>query len=269
MDIKIKIYRWSLKFVLDSNIISNAESLNFSEDINAWQGGLDIELALPFNDTSILVWDLIEYSIYNENYKNWLLKYSWVVNKIKRQYKWLAEWITLQCESLTKLLTDTEVDKTYTWTYQSIVNNIISDLPTNITSMDFVWNTLFKNLVQNTSSTSVVIDWNLLQALQKLFETWTFFINQFWEIKDTFTTKHILKFQTDIINNSTEEDSTWIISSDIIIWERILNINAGDLIKIQNTDTFLNLDNKQIKKLDFSILEKSIFIEKLEQLATK
>jgi hypothetical protein len=41
------------------------------------------------------------------------------------------------------------------------------------------------------------------------------------------------------------------------------------LIKIQNTDTFLNLDNKQIKKLDFSILEKSIFIEKLEQLATK
>ncbi len=71
-------------------------------------------------------------------------KYSWIVNKIKRQYNKWVKWISLQCESLVKLLTNIEVNKTYTWTYQSIVNNIISDLTTNTTSMDFVWNTFLK-----------------------------------------------------------------------------------------------------------------------------
>ncbi len=35
MEIKIKIYRWNTKFILSGDIISNAENLNFSEDINA------------------------------------------------------------------------------------------------------------------------------------------------------------------------------------------------------------------------------------------
>lgn len=265
MEIKIKIYRGAKKFELKN--ISNSDTLDFSEDLNSWQSGFDIELWIDFNNTDIQVWDIFEYSIYNEQYKNWLLKYSWRVNVLSRNYKKWIQNVKLKCESITNLLTQVEVDKTYTWTYQSIVNDIIADLPTNICSMDFLGNTYFKNLIQNTSvAPDLVINWNLLKALQDLFEDKKFFINQFWEIKDTFTKKHLFKFWTHIIENETEEDETGFINSDIRIGEEILDINAGDLIKIINTDTFLNLDNKQIEKLDFSLLEKNIMIWKIEQL---
>ncbi len=265
MEIKIKIYRGSTKFELKN--ISEKSNFDFSEDINSGQGWFDIDLLVPFTNTDLQIWDLFEYSIYNEDYKNWLLKYTWRVNKIKRYYdKWL-QWVSLVCESLTNLLINVEVNKTYSWTYQSIVNDIIADLPTNTCDMDFLWSTIFKNLIQNTSvAPDLVHKWNLLKALQDLFEDKKFFINQYGEIKDTFTKKHLFKFWIDIITNDTEEDETGFINSDIKIWANILDINVWDKIKIINTDTFLNLDNEQIEKLDFSLFEKNIFIWKIEQL---
>ncbi len=267
LDIKIKIY-WIKTFEIDPLIIWNANDLNFSEDLNSWQGGFDIDLMVDFTNTDYKVWDLFEYSIYDENYKNWLLKYSWVITKIKRNYHDNEQWITLECESITNLLVKREVDKTYSWTYKSIVDDIIADLDSNNCNMDFVWINYFKNLIQDDSlAPNLEINWNLLQALQKLFKNKTFFINQFWEIKDTFTKKHLLKFWRDIFSNDTEEDETWIINADLEI-KSIQDINAWDLIKIVNTDTFLNLDWEQITKLDFTLNKKNILIWEIKQLKT-
>ncbi len=267
VDIKIKIY-WTKVFEINPYIVSNSNTLNFSEDLNSWQGGFDIDLLVDYNNTDYKPWDLFEYSIYNEKYKNWLLKFSWIINKIRRKYNWTTQWIILECESLAYLFVKKEVNKTYTWTYQSIVSDIISDLDTNSCNMDFVWGSIFKNLIQDTSTApNLEINWNLLWALQKLFENKKFFINQFWEIKDTFTKKHLLKFWRDIFLNETEEDETWIINADLEV-QTTQDINAWDLVKIVNTDTFLNLDQEQITKLDFSLNKKNILIWEIKQLKT-
>ena len=266
-DIKIKIY-WNTNFEIPNETIDNADNLNFSEDINSWQSWIDIDLMVEFTNTDYEVWNLVEYVIYDEQNKNWLLKFAWVITKIKRSYKDNEQWITLECESITNLLVQKEVDKTYTWTYKSIVDDIIADLDSNDCSMDFVWSNYFNNLIQNNSvAPNLIINWSLLQALQKLFEDKTFFVNQFWEIKDTFTKKHLLKFWIDIFSNNTEEDENWIVNANLEI-KSIQNINAWDLIKIVNTNSFLNLDWQQITKLDFTLNKKNILIWEIKQLKT-
>jgi hypothetical protein len=50
MDIKIKIYGDKV-FEIDNRIISNADSLDFSEDINSGQSGIDIDLLVDFDNT--------------------------------------------------------------------------------------------------------------------------------------------------------------------------------------------------------------------------
>jgi hypothetical protein len=208
---------------------------------------------------------LVEYSIYNEDYKNWLLKYSWVITKIKRSYEGKKQWITLETESVTYLLSQKQINKNYTWTYQSIVDDIINDLWDNTCNMNFLWNQIFKNEVQNIATTSITINGNLLEALQKLFENKTFFINQYGEIKDTFAKKHKIKFGRDIFSNSTEENSTWITNVELEV-KTSHDINVWDYIKIINTDTFLNLDNKQITKLDFALHRKKIIIWEISEI---
>ena len=262
--IKIKVYGTKV-FEIDDSIISNSDDLNFSEDINSWHSWFDIDLLVDFTTTDYKVWDVLEYSIYNEDYKNGLLKYTGLITKIKRNYSSEKQWITLECESITYLLVKKEINKIYTGTYQSIVDDIIWDLDSNVCSMDFLWNTYFKNEVQNTATTSLTLDWNLLQGLQKLFKNIPFFINQFWEITDTFTKKHLLKFWRDIFSNTTEENESGIINAELEI-KSIQDINAGDMIKIVNTDTFLNLDNQQITKLDFTLENKTVIIWEINQI---
>jgi hypothetical protein len=262
--IKIKIY-WTKVFEIDDDIISNSDDLNFSEDINSWQSWFDIDLLVDFTTTEYKVWDMLEYSIYNDEHKNGLLKYTGVITKIKRTYSSEQQWITLECESLTYILVQKNVNKTYNWTYQSIVDDMITDLWSNSCNMNFLWTEIFKNKVQNTATTSLTLDWNLLQGLQKLFENKVFFINQFGEITDTFPRKHLLKFWRDIFSNVTQEDSSWIINAELEI-QSIQDINVGDMIKIVNTDSFLNLDNQQITKLDFTLENKTVIIWEINQI---
>lgn len=263
--IKIKVY-WEKNFDIPVEIIQ--WDLDFSEDINAGQWWLDITLNIPYDDTTYSVGNMLEYSIYNDNYKSWLLKYAWIIKNIRRIYKWNEQSVILECESITDLLVSVEINKTYSWTYQSIVSDIISDMWDNTCNMDFIWSIFFKNHIQDTSiSPDVEIDGNLLQALQKLFENKKFFINQYGEIKDTFSKKHILRFGSDIIENEIQEWENGVENVDMVVRGK-LDVSVWDKIKVVNTDSFINLDNLQISKLDFSVDQQNIFIWDIKQIKT-
>ncbi len=263
--IKIKVY-WERVFEIDDKIINNADSIDFSEDINSGQSGINIDLLIDFSSDEYHIWDMIEYSIYNDDYKNGLLKFSWIITKIQRKYDGINQSVRLDCQSITYLLTQVEVDKVYSWTYQSIVDDIIADLWDNTCNMNFLWNTIFKNEIQDTwEADDLEIDGSLFQAIQKLFEEKQFFINQYGEIRDTFEKKHLLKFGRDIISNNTTEDIDGISDVELEV-QNIQDINVWDTIKIVNTDTFLNLDGETITKLDFNILQINIIIWEIKNL---
>ena len=261
LNIKVKIYKpnWNKK-TLHINNMSEAQNINFSEDINAGQWPLSLKLSVPFTNNDFSIWDILEYSIYNEKYKSWLLKYSWIIKYIKRWFKWAEQYIILELESLTWILKNTEINKTYSWTIQNIITNMINDISINSNyNMDFLGNNIFKNNITSSVNTSVLVSSNLLSWMQELFEknNIEFYISRTWEIKDIWT-KYILKYQTDIVEWDISEDTT-----NLVLWSQFYELEPLDKIKILNIPENLNQDNEVIQRVNFSLYETSIELWKI------
>jgi len=100
----------TLKKTISENIISS--EIRFSANINGGQGNLDITLNENFNDTSIEKSDFVKVTIFNENFPNWKLLYTWIIERIIRIFTARENQIQLVCLWLESLLTRLFFEKT-------------------------------------------------------------------------------------------------------------------------------------------------------------
>ena len=274
MQIKLNCYdhTWLFKTTIEN--ITNSDDLRFIEEINWWQGDFDIELWLKFDNQDYSVWDLIEYIIYNDDYKNWLHKYSWFVSWIERHLSkedWqtitlLVSWIKWLLERQDSNWNDLyTVNKTYNWALNTVIDEVITDFHSlyNITNeMDYLWTNILKNTITDTTPVNIPVDWNIFDSIKEIFESISkdFFIDKSWNIKlvSDITKQHTLTLNSNISDITINQDwETTIELSDY--W---YDIEAWSKI-VENVPNFLELENEIIKRVDFDLLTISISLWKV------
>lgn len=254
MEIKIYCYdsNWLEKGIIQN--IKNIENLQFNETINGWQWNFDIQLNERHDNFFYTVWDFIEYVIFDEKYKNWIHKYSWVIKWIEREI-WITESITLKVEGLISLLSDYDIARSYSWTLSSVIDSFISDFHSfkNISNnMLYLGNSILKNWVASTTSVSISTSWSFLNAIQNIFwDTREFFIDKTWTIRliSEITTNQIFTVWQN--TNQINIDMDWKINLDLLdfdysaeVWQNII---------LQNINSNLNLSWKKINEIAFSL----------------
>ena len=284
MEIKIYCYdsNWLEKGIIQN--IKNIENLQFNETINGWQWNFDIELNEKHDNFFYTVWDFIEYVIFDEKYKNWIHKYTWVIKWIEREI-WITESITLKIEGLISLLSDYDFARSYSWTLTSVIDSFISDFHSfknfdNVLStwddypsttwdwmgtltwddlnwwtnswMIYLWNNILKNWVASTENINITTSWSFLNAIQNIFwDTRDFFIDKTWTIKliSEITTNQIFTVWKN--TNQINIDMDWKINLDLLdfdysaeVWQNII---------LQNINSNLNLSWKKINEIAFSL----------------
>ena len=180
---QIKVYEldWTFKQTIKENVVLS--DISFNENINSWQSELDILLNLPFNYSEIDKNDFIRVTLFDDNFPNGRLVYTWVIEEINRLYRASENKIELVCRSLSSLLT--RILYKDGWT--SIFNknddpwNIIKDIISYFNSV-YPWNWLNDTWVQTFWSTfSVDFDKNTCLDALRIVTNLTdfyFFINE-------------------------------------------------------------------------------------------
>lgn len=259
MKVEILYYSsdWTPKWKIEN--IKNLDKIQYNEIINWGQSWFDLELWVKFDDLSYSYWDLVEYVIYNDDYKKWIHKFTWTITWIKRNINiknW--EYVKLEIKWLVSLLSDDNysISKTYSWTLTAVIDEFIFDFHSqyNISNeMLYLWTQIFKNSISSTASINVAVDWNFFKALEKIFwENREFFINKLWEIILTseVTETKIFTMNTDIYE--AEIDEEWSIDL-YISWYKDFNLEVWQNIILQNIKSQLNLEWKKITELVFSL----------------
>lgn len=244
-------YKWKIKN------IKNIDKIQYNEIINWWQGWFTLELWVNFDNLDYSYWDLVEYVIYNDQYKNWIHKFTWVIKWIKRNIN-IEEWesITLDIKWLISLLNDYTITKTYSWSLNQVLDTFISDFHSNFNlseEMIYLWTDILKNTVQNTDNINISVDWDFYSALEKIFwDNKSFFINKLWEIKliSEINDEKVFTMNRNIYE--AEIDENWSIDL-YIAWYKDLQVEVWQNIVIENINSQLDLEWKRINEMVFSL----------------
>ena len=211
----IKSYEldWSFKEIINENIVSS--SISFTENINWWQWQLSLLLNKDFTNTDIEKSNFIKVFIYDDNYSNGNLIYTWIVERIKRIYTANTNQVEIVCLWLWSLLTRLYFEKNWnkkfsetTKTAWEIVRNIIDYF-----NSEYSWNWLNSNELDITwTNIDISFDFTIcFEAIKNLSETawFYFFIKKDWTV--VFKPKQLInthKFTAwkDLQNLTIEED---------------------------------------------------------------
>ncbi len=278
--IKVNLYSktWEFKTRIDN--IKNIDSLEFNEKIDGWQGSFTLDIACSFDTDLFSEGDLIQYFLYDDqNFKNWLLKYTWVVRSIERYLRLWEEGIKVSVEGLVSLLSDVFLAMYFEkpWSFYDAVEHFVKEANRKIpltVPLPFIWNKLFKNWYKDKTfieqifwkepiskewdSRDTILQWNLYENLNKLFKNYapknkkSFFINASWEIV-CIEEKEEIKRAFTLGKNITEIsiNKSWEILIDLA--NVPLDLQVWDLIILQNINKNLNLSWKRISELAFWI----------------
>ncbi len=259
--IKIKLYSkfWSRIKDIHESEIWNLFDLNYTENIWWWQWEINISILTKYDDTLFEQWQLIEFSSYSKKNKNWSLRYIWFLKNIDRYYS-QENWenILLELLWLWALLWEYSWSFNYSQPLNTIIDTFISQFHSiyNITNnMEFLWNSIYKNNITDTTLVNVNITWTYFDILKWIFNSiWKkFYISKFWEIilYDQSIIKHYFTLNKDVIEIKISSSRNTKIK---LIWFDY-NTSPWDKIVLRNINKNFNLDEVRIEKIDYSIEE--------------
>ena len=261
-NIKLSVYSsiWEFKKNIELENLKNPYELSFTESLNGWQGSFDINIWTNYDSTEYTEWDIIEYSIFNENNKWWLHRYTGYIHGINRFYNQDGEGIVLEVEGIVSKLSDYEITKTYTWTLASVIDEYITDyhLQYNIThSMPLLWSQFIKNGISNTDNISIDVNSDFLYNLWKIMWDRKFYVDHTWYIRlaSENTNKHYITLNRDVWYFSINKDN----EIQLTLQDSEIQIYPWDTIQLQNVPSFLNLSDEVVEQVDFSILDTTIY----------
>ena len=90
-----KIYTFGGVFKLTINPRLILNEISFSSNINWWQGQLALSLGVPYEYNLISKGDMVKVWVTDENNANTLI-YTGNITRVKRQYQWNFEGVTIQ-----------------------------------------------------------------------------------------------------------------------------------------------------------------------------
>lgn len=223
---QIKVYEkdWTFKQNIKETKVRN--TIQFSNNVNWGQWRLNLELNVNFANTDILQWDFIKVNLFDDNFPNWKLIYTWIVEDINRVYQPTENLLTLSCVGLEAILTRLYYNSSwYTFTKNDTASNIVKDIISYFNSK-YPWNWINDWWVENTVwNVNIEFDYdNCSQSLQKItaLTDKKFFIEADWTvnwISKPLTRTHALKAEENIQSILIEEDSSNIINSVFVIYD--------------------------------------------------
>lgn len=236
--------------------------LDFSESINTWQWELVIKIRESFNSTRFAKWDLVAISLYSDNFKNWLPRYSWILRWVRRVMNNTWQFLELKFYWIFDFLNDIEVSKTYSWPLNEVIDEILTDAWTNndiSEAKSFLGAKKLKNLVSDTTSVNYeASEEDLLQVLISIFESIEkkFFINMKWEIIEESSEVILIPAWRKWVQIEIDED--W--ETDIIVnnFEYLKNYSVNSPIKILNIEKDFNLNWEVIQEISFNDFETTL-----------
>lgn len=283
----LKLYNkdWTyIKTIPENKIISDI-SFNLQKDW--WQSDINILLNFPYDNQDIEKSNFIKIYLYNPDFPNWKLIYTWIVEEINRNYKETENSIELIVRWLWSLLTRiyykswTNYTFTKTDTASNILKNIInyfnSVYPGNWLNTDWV--------IDTTWNISIDYDYNTcFEAIQKVKEVYGsyWYIDETWTLYFNKTPEQIyLTAQKDVEDLTIQEDWSKIINRVIVdynwwttmredttsqtnngLFEK--HYNKQDLWEQEAIDFANNvLNNNQIKRIVSITINNKYIIENL------
>lgn len=218
----IKVYNknWTFK----ENITENEllDTISFSSQKNWWQSDINLSVKKDFNYTWIWISDFIKVSLVDDNFPNWKIVYTWIIEEINRKYTSDENYIIYVARWLSSILTRfSYYDTWYTFSKTDTASNIIKSI-INYANTEYNW-----------FDTSWIIDtvWNItvdfdytscFDAINKVVEQVE---NTFWSIWDdgkvyfnNTTTTHRLSMWNEIQNLDLVEDGSEIINKVIVVY---------------------------------------------------
>lgn len=221
---QIKVYQkdWTFKTNLRENEVLSWVS--FSENINWGQWEISILLNRDFNNDEITESDFVKISLYDENFPNWKLVYTWIIEEINRIYKSSENKLELSCRGLSSLLTrfyfKSGVD--YIFNKNEDAGAIFRSIVDYFNSV-FPWNWLNKDWIENTWVNSNIDFWydTCFKAMQKVQETtnFNFCVKADWTVNFKAipnTNIHSFTAKKDVQNLEINIDA-WDIKNVIIV----------------------------------------------------
>lgn len=273
-DFEYKLYDKNWNFI--DNILDIISEFSFSSNIDWWQGDLNIILNKSFIDNTIIKWNFIKVFCYDDNFPNWVLLYTWMVNLVKRIIETWLEQIQITTIWLWSLLNF--VYYTNSWLYSfnknTTISNIIKDIIDSVNSK-FNWFSYDNTSIEETFyNVNISFNYNYwLDSIKKVItKDFNFFINANWKVflknKNSLTFLHLLTIWSDIENLEIEENSekiinkyileysTWVlapvedIASQNIYWVRELKETKTELLNSNSALIYAN--NFLAKNKDFT-----------------
>ena len=213
----VKIY--TKAWVFKETIQEIMSKIDYDYQKNWWQWQLNILLNRDYSNTSIIESDFIKVYLYDDNFKNWKLIYTGIIEEINRNYKETENSLELVTRWLSSILTRLYYNQSwYTFTKTDTASNIIKSVITyanthynwfNISGIsDTIWNI------------TIAFDYNnCFDSINKVIEL----TNLFWYIWEdgtcyfnTSPTTHKLTAQKDVQNIDIQEDGSEIINKVIV-----------------------------------------------------
>ena len=218
----IKVYEkdWTFKHTIKENKLMS--DIDFDIQKNWWQGQLNILLNEDFNYTWISKSDFIKVFLYDTNFPNWKLIYTWIIEEINRNYKQSENTIEYVCRWLASLLTRIYYNQSwYTFTKTDTASNIIKSVITYFNSV-YSGNWLNTDWVVDTTSWNISIDFDytscfdVINTVQEVY--WSFwYIDETWTCYFNTTPSQIyLTAWKDVQNIDINEDGSEIINKVIV-----------------------------------------------------
>ena len=220
-------------------------------------------------------WNFIKVFCYDDNFPNWILLYTWMVNLIKRIIETWLEQIQITTIWLWSLLN--YVYYTNSWLYSfnknTIISNIIKDIIDSV-NLKFNWFSYDNTSIEETfDNVNISFNYNYcLDAIKKVItKDFNFFINANWKVffrsKNSLTFSHLLTIWNNIESLEIEENSekiinkyileynAWVlapiedISSQNIYWIRELKETKKELL--DNNSALVYANNFLVENKDF------------------
>ena len=221
---EIKVYNtdWTFKDTIDSNLI--ASKIKFTENINWWQWVLNLLLNVSFNNTDILNNDFIKVFLFDNNFKDGKIVYTWAIESVDRIYKASQNQINYTVRWLWSLLTRIFYNNwsTYVFWVDQDPWQTVKDMITYFNTK-YPWNWLNDWNVNNFwSSISIWFDFTKISdVINQLSETTWFywFVNATWTVtfaQNPVTSTHKFTAWDDLQEIVISEDTCDLINKYIL-----------------------------------------------------
>jgi len=223
----IKLYdkEWALKDVISEKIISN--QISFWENMNWWQGNINLSLNLKYYDTTFQETDIVEVREALED-KTVIATYTWVVETIGRTENSKWQQLTVSILWVCSILNDNLYKDSWNLSFSksdtatNILKDIIDKFQTDygaFGSTENLTNDIIRYTGSSIATTSETLNiefskQNYLQAIKKVIESTNlyFYIWPDWVFyakEKSWTPEHYLTFEKDLIEikqNDTKKD---------------------------------------------------------------